>query len=258
MNQKFLIVGKSSSMAQYVVPHLENTRENLFYIDRFTEKRSKESRDSDVTLINFEDADLANAQLIEFFSSISSEPITVLNFLGTFGNVEALEDIKIEELLSTIKSNLAPVFALAKASIFLKPGSSIIGFAGGGVGGGNLDSVSLGYVAAKGALAVCSESIDEQLQKYGIRFGLISPGAFPSPMQNVVATSDLPSIDKTRIQAAVKVMENSPDSTKLVHMIQFLSANPSCLGGRIWSANFDNPSSNLPVADFGKMRRIYK
>ena len=55
----------------------------------------------------------------------------------------------------------------------------------------------------------------------------------------------------------MRTLESAVDPRKLIEMINFLIHNPESAGGRIWSANFDQPSSDIDNKNFGKLRRIF-
>jgi NAD(P)-dependent dehydrogenase (short-subunit alcohol dehydrogenase family) len=175
--------------------------------------------------------------------------------MGSYGKIQAVDDLDIEDALLTNSSNLTPFLLIAKIAKVLPAGSRVISFSGAGVGGDNLDDSSLGYLAAKASMAVLAEAIDQQLEKHGVRFGLISPGAFPSRMQEVVSKENSNKIPEKRVLRAKEVMTSMPSPKKLVNLIEFLAANPRQLGGRTWSANFDDLTDQ--VGNFGKLRRIY-
>jgi len=64
-------------------------------------------------------------------------------------------------------------------------------------------------------------------------------------------------VSPNRREQAVRTLESAVDPRKLIEMINFLIHNPESAGGRIWSANFDQPSSDIDNKNFGKLRRIF-
>jgi NAD(P)-dependent dehydrogenase (short-subunit alcohol dehydrogenase family) len=191
----------------------------------------------------------------DIFRKRFNESLLVLNFMGDFGQIESIKELDIGGTLQTNSKNLLPFFLIAKLSNLLPANTKVISFSGAGVGGDNQDDSSFGYLAAKSSMVFLTESIDKQLSKYGVRFGLVAPGAFPSRMQEAVATYDSKSLPVDRVSRARQVMTSSPSAVKLAKMIHFLSENPELLGGRTWSANFDDHSAIQ--GNFGKMRRVY-
>jgi len=102
---------------------------------------------------------------------------------------------------------------------------------------------------------VLIEAIDLQLCSKGVRFGLIAPGAFPSRMQYAVAVQDPEKLSNDRVLKARETMKSTPSLDKLTNLVKYLNANPEQLGGRTWSANFDELTNHGD--NFGRLRRIY-
>jgi hypothetical protein len=74
-------------------------------------------------------------------------------------------------------------------------------------------------------------------------------------MQAAVAEDSTGSIPESRKIRAQEIMKSSPSTEKLSRLIHFLAANPDQLGGRTWSANFDELRTQ--DGNFGKLRRVY-
>lgn len=258
MNLSTLIVfGSTSSIAKAVIPELDVKPSRIFSFDRV---RPDQEINEYIPESNQFRIDWGNVNEIESFvksrlNQNVSEPVLILNFMGYFGKIETVDDLDIDETLLTNSKNLTSFLLIAKIARFLPTNSRIISFSGAGVGGDNLDDSSLGYLAAKASMAVLAEAIDHQLEKHGVRFGLISPGAFPSRMQEVVSKESSDKISEKRVLRAREVMTGTPSTQKLVNLIEFLAENPEQLGGRTWSANFDKLT--VQIGNFGKLRRIY-
>jgi NAD(P)-dependent dehydrogenase (short-subunit alcohol dehydrogenase family) len=258
MNIRTLVVfGSTSSLARAVLPELDVEPNKIFSFDRVS---TNQEINKHIPEANQNRLDWNNLSEIE--SSVSSrlnqdfsEPVLVLNFMGSFGTIRNVDELDIKDALLTNASNLFPFFLAAKVSKKFPSNSTIMSFSGAGVGGDNLDDSSLGYLAAKASMAILTEAIDQQLRKRGVRFGLISPGAFPSRMQEIVSKECSDRIPEKRVSRAREVMMSTPSTGKLVNLIRFLADNPQQLGGRTWSANFDDLSDQF--GNFGKMRRIF-
>lgn len=252
-----IIFGSTSSIAKTVLPELDVKPSRIFSFDRvrFKQEINEYIPEANQSRIVWDDIYEIESMVISRIKQNFSDPVLILNFMGYFGSIKALEELDIDDALLTASKNLTPFLLIAKIAKFLPTGSGIVSFSGAGVGGDNLDDSSLGYLAAKASMAVLVEVIDQHLEKHGVRFGLISPGAFPSRMQEVVSKECSDKIPEKRVLRAREVMTSKPSTQKLVNLIEFLADNPQQLGGRIWSANFDDLTDQM--GNFGKLRRNY-
>jgi len=260
MMPKILIVlGGTSSIANLVVPKLGFDNSKIYYVNRLNinNQLNLKSKKKDTTLIDFGDLQVLEKTLKKFLKQFENEPVVVMNFLGNFGLVESLSRLDVSTALETNKQNLSPFLLIAKLAKNLCSGSIVISFSGAGVGGSNLDDSSLGYLAAKASMSILVEPLDQQLAAHNVRFGLVSPGAFWSPLQKIVAAANTQDIPKSRINRAKQLKNKSSSPEKLIFLLKFLIENPEELGGRSWSANFDSVESKNLSVDFGKMRRLY-
>ena len=258
MNYNQLVIfGSTSSIAKALLPSLDFEPNQILSIDRLSNKQVVNEYIPEKNQFRIDWSDVSGIE--EFVSKILNDcligPVLILNFMGSFGQIERIEKLDIADALSTNSKNLLPFLLVAKLAKFMLPGTQIISFSGAGVGGDNLDDSSLGYLASKASMALLTESIDQQLAPYEIRFGLIAPGAFPSRMQEVVAQENPRKIPELRISRAKEVMSSSASTEKLAHLVAFLADNPHLLGGRTWSANFDDLTDKQ--GNFGKLRRFH-
>jgi NAD(P)-dependent dehydrogenase (short-subunit alcohol dehydrogenase family) len=171
--------------------------------------------------------------------------------------IENLNNFDVSSALETNRQNLLPFLLIAKLAKNLSSGSLVISFSGAGVGGSNLDDSSIGYLGAKASMSILIESFDRQLAERNIRIGLVSPGAFQSPMQRAVARANDLVIPISRINSAKQLEEEPSSPEKLITLLKYLIENPRLLGGRSWSANFDKLGVKDMNAEFGRMRRVY-
>jgi len=256
-NNQMVILGSTSAIAERLLPTLDFHQTKILSFDRL---ESAHQLSKYIPIENQYRCNWDKASEVERFISMIlekriSNPVLFLNFMGFFGEIQRIDQMDIESVLLTNSINLMPFFLAAKISRILPAGTRIISFSGAGVGGNNLDDSSFGYLAAKASMAVTIESIDQQLSKHGVRYGLIAPGAFPSKMQEAVAKDSSGSIPEDRVARAREVVEGNPSTTKLARLVHFLSENPEMLGGRTWSANFDELTEH--PGNFGRLRRIY-
>jgi NAD(P)-dependent dehydrogenase (short-subunit alcohol dehydrogenase family) len=253
--KSLVVFGSTSSIAMALIPNLDFDPSLIFSFDRVNTGQSVNPfiPEANQKRFHWDNLDEIESNLISKLNF--TEPVLVLNFMGYFGSIQTIDEIDIEDVLLTNEMNLIPFFLIAKLAKYLPTNSRIISFSGAGVGGENLDDSSLGYLSAKASMAILNEAIDQQLVKQGIRFGLISPGAFPSRMQEVVSQESSNKIPGLRVARAKEVMMGVPSTERLAKLVIFLADNPRLLGGRTWSANFDDLTDQ--GGNFGKLRRIY-
>jgi NAD(P)-dependent dehydrogenase (short-subunit alcohol dehydrogenase family) len=248
---KIIIFGSTSYIADQILKTWGSRENSYIFVDRNIRNSTNSA-----TLLKFEenDPDKTFDELKKLLGLWDSSPVLILNFMGTIGSIEPIESMDVAGLLKCMNSNLTPYFHLAKFGRFLPKSSLIISFSGAGIGGSNLDDSSMGYLAAKSAMGISAEAINNQLSKFEVRFGLIAPGAFPSMMQNRVANSKETHIPENRRLGAKATLDDVPNVERLVNLIEFLFSNPEISGGRIWSSNWDE--LKIPEGDFGKIRRV--
>jgi len=256
---KVLIVGAGSYIASQILDHLDFGESEIFIVSR--------SILSPELLINYGQV---NRLIIENFADESSfdsvqsfldlnpgEALLVINFIGVFGTITNIDDIEITNFYSELQQNLTPFLVLSKIIALCNEGL-FISFSGGGIGGDNLETASPSYLASKAALVIMIEGFDKAYGDRGARFTAVSPGAFPSRMQDLVANSDDDSvISSQRRSEAIRISNSRTDPGKLIALINYLIRNPDMAGGRVWSANFDELAGGKMVANFGKLRRIF-
>jgi NAD(P)-dependent dehydrogenase (short-subunit alcohol dehydrogenase family) len=257
MGHRLVVFGSTSSIAKILLPTLGFEPNEILSFDR---DRSQSGSNEFIPLDNQYSLDWSKVSAVEtlvlkVLSERVQEPVLVLNFMGHFGNIQTIDELDIQDVIVTTSNNLIPFLISAKIASSFSPGSKVIAFSGAGVGGNNLDDSSIGYLAAKASMAVLIESIDRQLCSKGVRFGLIAPGAFPSQMQYAVAIQQPEKLPNDRVMRARDTMNSNPSVDKLSNLVKFLNSNPEQLGGRTWSANFDELTNHGD--NFGRLRRIY-
>lgn len=255
--KQLVVLGSTSSIAKKLLPTIEVDSDQIFTFDR---ANSNHVTNTWIPQMNQFQIEWGSPTEIEReiqgnLSNCTSGSVLMLNFMGSFGKVQKIQTLDIEDALATISANMIPFLLAARIAVSLPRATSIISFSGAGVGGDNLDDSSFGYLAAKSSMSLLTEVIDQQLSVHGNRFGLISPGAFPSRMQEAVAEDSTGSIPESRKIRAQEVMKSNPSIEKLSRLIHFLASNPDQLGGRTWSANFDDLRTQ--DGNFGKLRRVY-
>ncbi len=182
--------------------------------------------------------------------------VLIINFAGVFGAPSNLNDIEINHIVDVYNQNIVQFLSCVKLFSNLPVDSFLIGFSGGGVGGDNLDTSSLGYLLAKLSLAGLVEVYDKNLKEKGKRMALIAPGAFPSSMQTAVAQAPKGIVSEIVRKNSVDLKVDESKIMRLANAIKWVAAHPDQSGSKIWSAQRDD-FLNLPLSkSFGLMRRL--
>ena len=259
MYTKILIAGANSFIASQCLPYLNLDNSEIFLISRDTIQTNYQfdgSQLKSLQIKSFEDEDVLE-KLVNFLQLNSNDKLLIINFVGSFGSIESVDILDLNKFSCEVNENLIPFMVLSKLIAKCREGL-FLSFAGAGVGGDNLEVASLSYLASKASIVVLVEGLDNLLRGNGIRVGAVSPGAFPSRMQKVVADShNAANVSRERRDQASLTLKSSADSSKLISMLNFLIENPEAAGGRVWSANFDPPISADLKPNFGKVRRVF-
>jgi short-subunit dehydrogenase len=259
MYTKVLIAGANSHIASLCIPGLNLDNSEVFVVTRDQQSSTFKVAGKDAKNLVIKDYKSSEVlQTLKSFLDCNSEDrLLILNFIGNFGTIDTIEDLDLNNFVYQVNENLIPFLLLAKLITSCQKGL-LLSFAGAGVGGDNLETASPSYLASKASIAILVEGLDNQYSNRGIRFGAISPGAFPSKMQAMVAQSmNEKVVSPNRRKQALSTLESRVDPRKLIEMINFLIQNPESAGGRIWSANFDQPSADIENKNFGKLRRVF-
>lgn len=259
MYTKVLIAGANSHIASRCIPGLNLGNSEVFVVTREHLNSTYKIAGKDAKNLIIKDyKPIEVLQTLKSFLDLNSEDrLLILNFIGNFGTIDTIEDLDLINFGYQVNENLIPFLLLAKLITSCHEGL-LLSFAGAGVGGDNLETASPSYLASKASIAILIEGLDNQYRDQGIRFGAISPGAFPSKMQKMVAQSmNEKIVSPNRREQALRTLESTVDPRKLIEMINFLIQNPESAGGRIWSANFDTIETELGDKNFGKLRRVY-
>ena len=259
MYTKILIAGANSYIASQCIPGLNPGNSDIFLVSRglvnsnFVFERNQVKR---LEIKDYKDVDVLK-RLVDFLQLNSSDRLLIISFIGSFGSIESLSTLSLESFCLEVNENLIPFMVLSKLITICKEGL-FLSFSGAGVGGDNLELASPSYLASKASLAILIEGLDSQFKGKGIRFGAISPGAFPSKMQKFVAESLSEGIvTAERREQALKTLDTDVNPSNLIRMLNFLIQNPESAGGRVWSANFDQPTNDIKIKNFGKLRRVF-
>jgi short-subunit dehydrogenase len=256
---KVLITGAGSFIASQILDQIDFGESEIFLVSRKTLSPLLIFKHSTTNHLIIEDfGDEGCFQSVQSFLQLKNDDrLLVLNFIGVFGSIASIDEINNETFHLELKQNLNPFLTLSKLIVNCEAGL-FVSFSGGGIGGDNLETISPSYLASKAALVFMIEGLDNTYSTRGVRFTAVSPGAFPSRMQDVVANSfDESVVSQQRRSEAIETLNSKSDPTKLIQLMNFLIKNPEEAGGRIWSANFDQLAANNLTDNFGKLRRIY-
>jgi short-subunit dehydrogenase len=258
MYDKVIIVGSSSLIATKTIPFLNLGESNIYLVNRSNTKMHTRLPNSKVNYLYVDDYTLESSisYLSEKVKLDKKDRLLIINFIGNFGSISALSGLDTLKFSEEIQSNLIPFASLGKLLHSAGSGSLFLTFSGAGIGGDNLDLASYSYLASKAAMMFLVEAFDNELRNTGKRVGAIAPGAFPSRMQEKVASSSMfANLTIDRISQARKILESPVDPLRLIALLKYLVAHPNAAGGRIWSANFDDPFIPPDDSQFGKLRR---
>jgi short-subunit dehydrogenase len=254
---KILIVGASSFIASKVLHSFDFGDSEVFLVSRKPAELPTllgNKSANQVIIPNFQ-----NEDSLEFMKQSMNltkyDSLLIINFIGIFGTLNSAKEIDLAAFNLEFNQNVNPFLILSKILSGCESGL-LISFSGAGVGGDNLEVASPSYLASKAAIAFLIEAFDNSNKKNGIRFSAVSPGAFASQMQEVVANSpEISVITPKRRQQALETLQTDADPTRLINLLNFLAQNPDLAGGRIWSANFDDIKTKEVSNGFGKLRR---
>ena len=259
MYTKVLITGANSYIATLCMPGLDFGNAEIFFVTRSPFEAKNLFLGIQVNCLVIKDFKEAGTmeRLQSFLQLNPDDRVLIINFIGNFGSIGSIDSLRVENTGYEINENLLPFLVLAKLISKCEIGL-LLTFAGAGIGGDNLETSSLSYLASKASIVVLVEALDNVLRGNGIRVGGVSPGAFPSRMQEIVAESlDTKAVSNQRRENAVSTLGMDTDPSKLIRMLNFLCQNPDLAGGRIWSANFDSPVLCDLEPNFGKIRRVH-
>ncbi len=176
---------------------------------------------------------------------------TLVNAAGIYGPKNLLEETAPEEWLQAILVNLYGTMLMTRAVIpFMKrqKHGSIINFSGGGEGA--LPRFSA-YAASKGGVVRFTETIAEEVKKFGLCVNAIAPGAVNSRLLDEAIAAGK---EKVGLAFYEKLLQQkreggvSPD--KAAQLALFLASSaPRSLTGKVLSAVWDTRAQIEKYAD---------
>jgi hypothetical protein len=197
-------------------------------------------------------------KILNSLAPTGAESILMINFAGIFGAPVDIKNFEIDSVIDTLNKNIIQFLSSIKLFSQLPAPSFFIGFSGGGVGGDNMESSSLGYLLSKISITALIEVYDKNLKKENKRLSLIAPGAFPSNMQMVVANAPIGSVSEATRKQSLELQVDMEKIIKLSNAIDWAASNPNQSGGKTLSAQRDD-LLNTPLDEkFGLLRRLTK
>jgi len=254
---KILILGVNSSIASFVMPELGFDKDRVYGVSRRTQIKNLpwiENKHVFVSDYPFDQKFIR--KILKSLAPTATESILMINFAGIFGVPVDIRKFEIDSVIDTLDKNLIQFLSSIELFSQLPAQSFFIGFSGGGVGGDNMDTSSLGYLLSKISITALIEVYDKNLKEENKRLSLIAPGAFPSNMQMVVANAPIGSVSEATRKQSLELRIDMERILKLSDTINWVASHPKQSGGKTWSAQRDD-LSNLPLDEkIGLLRRL--
>lgn len=253
-----VVIGGTSYIANQVLPELNLRVGKTFFIVRDGSNGSVPNTFSNSEVVLVKGFDSETIESVKQHIALEADTkLLVVNFSGSLGNLFDSDISNVDEFHETFRVNLDPFMQSLKLFSAAGQDSLYITFSGAGVGGDSLDDTSLGYLCAKGSMALLVEVLQKRFISEGKVICSIAPGAFPSKMQQVLLDPKLKDhVGKSRLEAAEKIIANGTSADKLIYALDFAINDPQIVGGRVISANFDDLGNIRSSENFGKLRRV--
>jgi 3-oxoacyl-[acyl-carrier protein] reductase len=186
-----------------------------------------------------------------FAATVAAEapPVHALvNNAGVLGPVGRVDTVPLAEWQDAFAVNVVGVVAATAVFVPLMPrGGSIVNLSGGGVGGPGVQSHISAYTSAKGAIAVLTETLADELAPLGIRVNAIAPGALRTELMRAVLDAGPERAGDALFETARAIYggDDAPnDETTLADdcraLLEFLLDDASAaITGRVLSARWD-------------------
>jgi NAD(P)-dependent dehydrogenase (short-subunit alcohol dehydrogenase family) len=110
-------------------------------------------------------------------------PWAVVNNAAVLGPVGRLEDVEIDRWTAALLTDVAGVATVTRAflpTMRERGGGRIVNLSGGGLGGPSLQQHASAYTASKGAVAILTEVLGDELRGSGITVNAVAPGQQPT------------------------------------------------------------------------------
>jgi NAD(P)-dependent dehydrogenase (short-subunit alcohol dehydrogenase family) len=255
-----VVIGGTSYIANQVLPELNLRVGKTFFIVRDGSIGSVPNTFSNSEVVLVKRFDSETIESVKQHIALEADTkLLMLNFSGSLGNLFDSDISNVDEFHETFRVNLDPFMQSLKLFSAAGSESLYITFSGAGVGGNSLDDTSLGYLCAKGSIALLVEVLQKRFVSEGKVICSLAPGAFPSRMQQILLDPRLKDhVDKSRVEAAEKLVANGTSADKLILALDFAINNSSKFGGRLISANFDDFQNQIFNDNFGKLRRVHE
>jgi 3-oxoacyl-[acyl-carrier protein] reductase len=199
-----------------------------------------------------------------------SDPVHALvNNAGVLGPVGRIDTVPLDEWRHAIGVNLVGVAHATAAFVpLMRDGGSIVNLSGGGVGGPGVQSHISAYTAAKGAVAVLTETLADELAPLGIRVNAVAPGALRTELMRAVLDAGPERAGDTLYETAQRIYGEQHEAGEGLDddcraLLDFLLDDASRgLTGRVLSARWDRVAdlrgqlAQLPGTSRYTLRRI--
>jgi NAD(P)-dependent dehydrogenase (short-subunit alcohol dehydrogenase family) len=211
-------------------------------------------------------ADPASVEAIAAEICAKTERVNVLiNNAAIQGPIGSLDQNDLGAWEQTIRVNLLSPVALCRGllrGMVNAPDASILNLSGGGATGPRANFSA--YASAKAALVRFSETLADEVKRWGITVNCIAPGAMKTAMLRVVLEGGAESSGAREFATAAKVFEEGGASMDRVADLALFLSSPAARGitGKLISAVWDRWESwpehvaELAGSDLYTLRRI--
>ncbi len=189
----------------------------------------------------------------------------VVNGAGILGPKGALDELEIDEWISTIQVNLIGTMLVCRAAIpyfRARNYGKIVNFSGGGATSPRPRFSA--YAASKAAVVRLTENLALELKHTGIDVNAVAPGAVNTRMLDEVLAAGPAKVGEAAFAAALKQRDNGGTSAERAAelCVMLLSGKSDGITGRLISAVWDpweklpRRTSELAHSDVYTLRRI--
>ena len=233
------------------------------------EKIAQKRVNSDQKIIYIR-ADIGDTSQIDDLYDFAIEELDkvdiVVNNAGVYGPFGGIEDIEWNKWEEVVRINLlGTVYSMRKAVDIMKRqgyGGKIINLSGGGATS-PMPFIS-GYAATKSAIVRMTETIADEVAKYGIDINAVAPGALNTRLLDQVLDAGAESVGVDFYNKALRQKENGGASMeRAAELILYLADSISDgISGRLISAVWDDwehlheHKDEITNSDIYTLRRI--
>ena len=253
--KNILILGSDSGIWKMIEKKIICNFENIIYFKRGNKIKKNYNKNNNVKYIY---GDISKKATLDRLDSLGLEGKSlVLNFAGVYGKPKLWQKDNFDNIENNWSKNFNTYWSGITLLLNMQPHSTLIGFAGSGVGGIDIDFTNVGYLASKSSIVLVNQALSDEFEKLKLYSILISPGAYPTKMQEIVAKSNSKVAKKMKIAEAKENMLVTPNTKKLIECLEIIANKPVVFNGKLVSAKFDNFEDYFNNPKIGKMFRSH-